>query len=82
MDEDTDYLPTTSHPKYPSIEGVEKHLNNISMHKASGADKISNIILKTCSKKISRALANILQQSLDTGTRPNAWRNANISPIF
>ena len=87
MDDDTDHLPTMSHPKYPnienitiSIEGVEKLLDNI--HKASGPDKISNIILNTCSKEISPALANIFQQSLDTGTLHNDWRNANISPIF
>ena len=86
MDDDTDHLP---HSKYPnvenitiSIEGVEKLLDNINIHKASGQDKIPNIILKTCSKEISPALANIFQQSLDTGTLPNDWRNANISPIF
>ena len=70
MDDDTDPLPTMSHPKYPnienitiSIEGVEKLINIISIHKASGPSKIPNIILKTCSKVISPALANILQQS-------------------
>ena len=89
MDDDTDHLPTMSHPKYPnienitiSIEGVEKLLDNINIHKASGPDKVPNIILKTCSKEISPALANIFQQSLDTGILPNDWRNANISPIF
>ena len=70
MDDDTDHLPTMSHPKYPnieniniSIEGVEKLLDNISIHKASGPDKIPNSIHKTCSKEISTALANIFQQS-------------------
>ena len=89
MDDDTDHIPTMSHPKYPnieniniSIEGVEKLLDNINIHKASGPDKIPNIIFKTCSKEISPALANIFKQSLDTGTLPNDWRNANISPIF
>ena len=66
MDYDTDHLPTMSNPKYPnienitiSIEGVEKVLENINIHKASGPDKIPNIILKTCSNEISPALANI-----------------------
>ena len=88
MDDDTDHLPIMSHPKYPnienitiSIEGVEKLLDNINIYKASGSDKIPNIILKTCSKEISPALANIFS-SLDTGTLPNDWRNTNISPIF
>ena len=84
MDDDTDHLPTMSHPKYPnienitiSIEGVEKLLDNINIHKASGP----NVIPKTCSKEISRAHANIFQQSHDTGTLPNDWRNANTRPI-
>ena len=78
MDDDTDHLPTMSHPKYHnieniaiSIEGVEKLIDNINIHKPSGPDKIPNIILNTCSKEISPALANIFQQSLDTGTLPN-----------
>ena len=53
MDDDTDHLHTMSHFKYPnienitiSIEGVEKLLDNINIHKASEPDKIPNIILK------------------------------------
>ena len=45
--DDADHLPTMSHPKYPnfddmtiSVESVERQLNNINMHKASGPDKI------------------------------------------
>ena len=64
------------------MEGFEKLLNNFNIYRASGPDEIPNIILKTCSKELSPALANIFQQSLDTGTLPNDWRNANISPIF
>ena len=77
-----------SHPKYPNIEnitigieGVEKPINNINIHKASEPDNSQNIILNICSKEISPALANIFQQSLDAGTLLD-WRNANISPIF
>ena len=88
MDDDTDHLPTVSHPKYPNIENitisielVKKLLSSINIHKASGADKIPNI-LKTCSKEISPALASIFQQSLNTGTLPNDWINANMNPIF
>ena len=75
MDDDTDHLPIMSRPKYPnieiitiSIEGVEKLINNINIHRESGPDKIPNIIHKTCSIEISPALANIFQQSLDTCT--------------
>ena len=71
MDDDTDHLPPMSHPKYPnvvnitiSIGGVEKLLDNINIHNASGQDIIPNIILKTCSKEISPALANIFNKIL------------------
>ena len=87
MEDDTDHLPTMSHSKYPnienitiSIEGVEKLLNNIDIHKASGPDKIPNIILKTCSKEISSALANIFQQSLDIGILPK--KKCKYKPYF
>ena len=73
-DDDTDHHPTMSHPKYPnienitiSIEEVKKLLDNISIQSLSGPDKIPNIILKTCSKEISPALASIFIQSVDTG---------------
>ena len=71
MDDDTDHLPTMSHPKDPNIENiticievVEKLLDDINKHNASGPDKISNIILKTYSKEIFPALANILSKVL------------------
>ena len=75
MDDDTYHLPAMSHPKYPNIEdiaisneGVEILLDNTNIHKASGPDKISNIILKTCSGEISPAVPNIFQQSLEFRT--------------
>ena len=56
--DDTDHLPTMSHPKYPNIEsitlsikGVEKLIDNINIHKASGPDKRPNIILKSVLRK-------------------------------
>ena len=85
MDDDTDHLPTMSHPRYPkiedvtiSVEGVEKLLSNINIHKACGPDKMQSIILRTCSKEISPAMANIVN-SLGTATLPNDWRNAKIN---
>ena len=64
MDDDSDHLSTMSYPNIENIaistEGVEKLLDSINIHKASGLDKIPNIILKTCSSEISPALACIL----------------------
>jgi hypothetical protein len=69
------------HLKYSSIEnikieckGVEKLLKNINTDKASGPDNISN-------KQLAPVISHIFQLSLETGSLPTNWRNADISPI-
>ena len=44
-----------------------------------GPDGIPNILLKTCAEEISYGLSVIFQYSLDTGTIPLNWRNANVT---
>ena len=63
-------------------KGVLKILKNINIHKAMGPDGIPNILLKTCAEEISYGLSAIFQYSLDTGTLPLDWRNANVTPVF
>ena len=62
--------------------GVMKLLKNINIHKAMGPDGIPNILLKTCAEELSFGLSAIFQYSLDTGTLPLDWRNANVTPVF
>ena len=47
-----------------------------------GPDGIPNIVLKNCAEEISQWLSTIFQFSLDSGTLPSDWRNANITPVF
>ena len=47
-----------------------------------GPDEIPNIRLKTCAEEIPYGLCAIFKYSLDTGTLPPDWRNANITPVF
>ena len=61
---------------------MEKLLKNLETKKASGPDKISNIVLKECSKELAPILSQLFQMSLNNGILPENWRNANISPIF
>jgi hypothetical protein len=75
--------------KYSIIEnikieckGVEKLLKNIHTDKASGPDNISNKVLKNCAEELTPVISHIFQLSLETGSLPTDWRNANISPIF
>lgn len=81
-------LPTLPQSNYPSIsdiiiniEGIEKLLENINISKASGPDNFPNWILNNCAYKIAPCIANIFQLSLDTGTLPSDWRDANI-PLY
>jgi hypothetical protein len=64
------------------VEGVEKLLEKLGTHKASGLDNIPNMLLKSCARELAPALTNIFQQRLDTGTLPNDLRNANICAVF
>jgi len=79
---------TTKHIKdtIPTIiirpEGVEKLLTQLNPSKASGPDDIPNKILKECSKQLAPGLASIYQKSINTGSLPSDWLNANISSIF
>ena len=63
-------------------EGVKELLQNINPSKASGLDNILNRILKECAVRLTPIFTSIFQLSLDTGSLPDDWRNANISCIF
>jgi hypothetical protein len=79
---------TTKHAKdtIPAIiirpEGVEKLLKQLNPSKASGPDGIPNRILKECSKQLAPGLASIYQKSINTGSFPSNWLNANSTCLF
>ena len=62
--------------------GVAKLLRNIKTSKASGPDNIPNIVLKECATELSPAVSCLFQCSLDSGSLPSDWTNANIAPIY
>ena len=63
-------------------KGVEKLLEKIQPHKASGPDEIPNIVLKMCSKSLAPGISALFQKSLDTGELPKDWIDANITSVF
>ncbi len=74
---------------YPEInrlvitqEGVRKLLDKINPNKASGPDNIPGRVLKELATEIAPVLTVIFQRSLDTGTLPTTWTQANITPIY
>ena len=63
-------------------KGIEKLLSNLNPHKAAGSDQIKPIILKYLSTPLSSILKHIFQKSLDSGTVPPIWKDANVAPVY
>ena len=61
---------------------MEKLLNNLNPHKASGPDHISTQFRKSMSSVLAPALTFIFQASLDQGQAPDDWRLAYVTPLF
>ena len=61
---------------------IEQVLENLKLNKATGADKLGNIILKQCSKSLSKSLKLVLQTALNKGVYPKYCKISQISPIF
>ena len=86
---DNDSKPDIPGNPYPDVdainittEGVIKLLSKLEANKASGPDRLPNRVLKTLAKEIGPMLHCIFVQSLDTGSLPNDWLEANITPIY
>jgi len=62
--------------------GVEKLLQNINVAKATGPDNIPSRILKECASELAEGLTSIFQKSVNSGTLPDDWVNANVAPVF
>jgi hypothetical protein len=74
------------HPVIPSLTitltGIQKLLNNINPHKASGPDNINGRILKDLQNLTAPILTIIFQKSLQTGCIPSDWKHANVAPVY
>ena len=64
------------------IKGTENLLKKINPSKASGPDQIPNLVLKECAQELSPAVTYLFQTSLNTGTLPQDWTDANVAPVF
>ena len=87
--EDGSPLPQMDTPTYQPIKdivinplGIAKLLRNINPRKACGPDSIPNQVLKNCADSLAPILSEIFQLSLDSGSLPRDWKNANISCVF
>lgn len=50
--------------------------------KANGPDQLPTIVLKEAATEIAPILRLIFVISLETGSVPKTWKNANIVPIY
>ena len=61
---------------------IENLINVLNINKASGDDGISHRMLKGVSKSISKPLSILMNISFNEGIFPEAWKIANVIPIF
>ena len=61
---------------------VMKKLSVIKVDKSQGPDGISPRILKECRSSIAKPLYLIFKKSIESGTVPHDFKNANVTPIF
>ena len=62
--------------------GVYKQLQNLDSKKGPGPDGLSPALLKFLSDYIYRSLSAIFQYSINLGSVPQDWRDANVVPIY
>ena len=65
-----------------STEGITKLLRNLQPDKAAGPDNIKPVLLKELHQEIAPALQVIFQLSLTSGTLPEDWTKARVTPIY
>ena len=88
-DEQTSTIPDKGPSPYPGIttvtvglDGVQKLLAGLQIHKATGPDNISCRTLKELSHQLAPMLQIFFQASLDQGIIPSDWKRANVVPIY
>ena len=58
------------------------HLTKLCRSKVTGLDSISARLLRECPDLISKSLTRIFNRSIVTGSFPDEWKNARITPLF
>ena len=69
-------------PLIISEQGVLKQLSSLNPNKACGPDQIPPWFLKTFATDIAPILTDIFQDSMDSGTVPYRWKEANVCAVF
>ena len=62
-------------------EEVRDTLKSLPIGKAAGPDLINNRLLKELAQPLALHLSDLFNLSLSSGSVPNIWKEANVSPI-
>ena len=65
-----------------STENVKKLLSTLNRNKASGPDEIPPGVLAEAANELSEPIAILFRRSLESGSIPKDWKQANVTPIF
>ena len=65
-----------------SVQMVQNLLQNIDSRKATGADGIPGLLLKKCAPNLAPSLTAIFIASLAAGELPQAFKQADITPVY
>ena len=83
---DTPHMQHNPFPDIPHLDittnGIRKLLQTLDSNKAPGPDNIPAYILKTYAPILAPILQVIFTQSFTSGTLPDDWLCANVTPIF
>ena len=61
---------------------ILKIIKSLKNKKSYGIDGISSVLLKSISNEIVKPLTLIINQSLETGIFPNAFKTSKVIPIY
>ena len=67
---------------YITPEDIDRLLQSMPSHKATGSDGLSAQILKIAAPAISLPLSRLINHWIDTGTFPSVWKSAKVTPIY
>ena len=64
------------------VNDIVSQIRSLNPNKASGPDEISSQMLLLCDETVTLPLRIIYSSILKTGTYPDMWKVANVTPVF
>ena len=64
------------------VEEVKEQRGNLRVDKAPGLDNMQPRVLREVAEQVREMLMDIFNSSLESGQVPEAWRVANVTPLF